>query len=52
MEYLDITVRFVPNYGWLPIISQDGKERFRGSFYKTQELAYEIVCAYMVKLGD
>lgn len=44
MEYLDITVRFVPMYGWLPIISINGKEKFRGSFYKTQALAYTVAC--------
>jgi len=49
MEYYDITVRYVPNYGWLPIIFVVGKERFRGSFYKTREQAFAVAAAYNVE---
>lgn len=38
---LDIIIRQVPNYGYLPIITVDGVEKYRGEFQKTAQLALE-----------
>lgn len=32
---LDIILRRVPRYGWLPIIEEDGKEKYRGEYQTT-----------------
>lgn len=37
----DIIVRFVPNYGYLPILIADGKEVYRGDFQKTAQQAFD-----------
>ena len=32
---IDIIIRVVPDYGFLPILEKDGKEVYRGEFQKT-----------------
>ena len=41
-EYIDIVVRYVPRYGFMPIVKVENEERFRGSFYPTSAAAFEI----------
>ena len=36
---IDIIIRIVPGYGFLPIITKDGKELYRGEFTQSAELA-------------
>lgn len=38
MEMCDVIVRYVPHYGYLPIVTIDEKEVYRGEF---QSQAYE-----------
>ena len=38
-EYIDIKIRFVPNYGFLPIIDAGQKEVYRGEFKATPQEA-------------
>lgn len=44
-EYIDITIRFVPNYGFLPIIQVGQKntedEVYRGEFKATPQEAFD-----------
>lgn len=46
LNSLDIVIRFVPNYGYLPLIvghdrsGEKTREFFRGSFAKSPELAF------------
>lgn len=37
-ESFDVTLRFVPGYGWLYILSRNGSEQARGEF-QTEPLA-------------
>lgn len=46
----DIIIRKVPHYGWLPIITIDGEEKYRGEFQKTAQLALERALAMKDKV--
>jgi hypothetical protein len=47
---LDIIIRTVPNYGYLPIITVDGEEKYRGEFKSTAALALSAAEAMLEKL--
>lgn len=47
---LDIIIRQVPDYGYLPIITVDGEEKYRGEFQKTAQLALEKALAMIDKV--
>ena len=38
---IDIVVRCVPSYGYLPIVTVDGKEVYRGEFQPDAQSAFE-----------
>ena len=40
-ESFDVTLRFVPSYGWFYILSHNGKEQARGEFYTDPLAAFE-----------
>lgn len=46
---MDITVRFVDGYGWIPIIVFDGEEIYRGNFKPTAQLAFDKCCDFAAK---
>jgi hypothetical protein len=40
--FIDYVVRFVPGYGYLPLVIVNAtEEKFRGDFYKTAEEALD-----------
>jgi hypothetical protein len=48
---IEMTQRRVPGYGWLPLIFEDGKEMFRGSFYETPDRALEASIVWLEDRG-
>lgn len=40
-ESFDVTLRFVAGYGWLYILSRNGKEQARGEFHTEPLAAFE-----------
>ena len=46
----DLICRYVPNYGWLPIVLVEGKEFFRGSFQPTAEAALAECQQYLPRI--
>ena len=51
-ETFDIVVRFVPHYGWLYLIVQNGIELARGEFHATADAALSRGLATGAKLAD
>ena len=51
-DYVDFVVRYVPSYGYLPILFINGKEVMRGEFKKTAELALKTNEANFNKLKE
>jgi hypothetical protein len=49
-EMTDIIIRFVADYGYLPIITVDGKEVYRGEFKKTAQEAFDRAFAMKDKV--
>ncbi len=47
MEYADLVVRYVPNYGFMPIFKVGTVEYGRGSFYKSAEDALDVAIGFM-----
>jgi hypothetical protein len=46
---MDLITRFVDGYGWLPIITFDGKEIYRGEFKPTAQEAFDKCCDFAAK---
>ena len=52
---IDFIIRLVPGHGYLPIITKDGKEFYRGEFKKTTTYALtacEVMLAAMIERGE
>ena len=48
----DLILRFVPHYGWLYLIVQNGIELARGEFHATADAALSRGLATGAKLAD
>ena len=46
---MDMVVRYVVGYGYLPIVIVDGKEIYRGEFKTTAEEAFNKCCDFCAK---
>jgi hypothetical protein len=52
-QFVDFTVRFVPKFGYLPILVSDtGKELYRGEFKYVAKDAFEAALKMFAQLNE
>lgn len=49
MNYTDLVARFVPGYGYLPIVTKNNKEVYRGEFQRSALEAIAVCEIYIEK---
>ena len=52
VEMVELMQRRVTGYGWLPLVFEDGKERYRGEFHKTPAEALEASIIWLEESED